>query len=313
MKKFLITGSLFGGFALLFYIIIMPLWSSFLPPFMAKNVRSCIGCYGHTYTRMQDANKTKNIDVLVVGSSHAYRGIDPRILEEYGISTFNLGSSAQTPINTKILLHQYLDHIKPKLVIYEAYAGTLNIDGVESSLDLLSNNQIDTNAIQMANEVHNLLSYNTLIFSSFRQIFGLNNNFKEPLTQGLDTYIPATGYVETKFRKNIFNKENIDSWKLLDRQKEELLNNINYIKSKGIQVYIIQTPITKTLYNSIKNNNEVDHYLSNLGTYKNYQHAMQLNDSTDFYDNNHLNQVAVNKLNRLIVLDVKELLSKTKK
>ena len=65
-----------------------------------------MGCYGHTFTRMQDAQKTKNVDVLIVGSSHAYRGIDPRILQKDGISAFNLGSSAQTPINTKVLLHQ---------------------------------------------------------------------------------------------------------------------------------------------------------------------------------------------------------------
>ena len=88
-------------------------------------------------------------DVLIVGSSHAYRGIDPRILERDGITAFNLGSSAQTPINTKVLLHQYLEQINPKLVVYEAYAGTLAIDGVESSLDILSNNKIDINNLRL--------------------------------------------------------------------------------------------------------------------------------------------------------------------
>ncbi|WP_374329189.1 hypothetical protein [Soonwooa sp.] len=310
MKKFLINIGLFTVFAVFFYIIIMPLWGSVMPPFMAKNVRNCMGCYGHTFTRMKDAAKTKDIDVLIVGSSHAYRGIDPRIFEKEGITAFNLGSSSQTPINTKALLHQYLDKIKPKMVLYEAYAGTLTIDGVESSLDLLSNNKIDINAINMADEIHNLLAYNTLLFSSFRQTFGLNKNFKEAPKQAGDHYISPTGFVETEYRKNIFNKEDKTHWDLRENQKEELTNNINYIKSKGIEVYIIQTPITQKLYDAINNNAEVDHFLSSLGTYKSYQHALPLKDSTDFYDSNHLNQIAIEKFNPILVTDVKKLLSK---
>ncbi|MDH0658594.1 MULTISPECIES: hypothetical protein [unclassified Empedobacter] len=310
MKKFLINIGLFSLFAIVFYIVVMPLWSSVLPFYMSKNVRSCMGCYGHTFTRMQDAQKIKNVDVLIVGSSHAYRGIDPRVLQKEGISAFNLGSSSQTPINTKVLLHQYLEQINPKIVVYEAYAGTMNIDGVESSLDILSNNKIDINSIKMANEVHNLLAYNTLIFSGFRQTFGLNKRFKEAIQQGDDTYISSTGYVESKFKNNIFNKENYTSWDLRDSQKEELINNIEFIKSKGIDVYIIQAPITKTLYNSINNNKDVDVFLSNLGNYKNYQNLVELRDSTDFYDNNHLNQIGVEKFNAILSKDLKILLKK---
>ncbi|TGN27143.1 hypothetical protein [Empedobacter tilapiae] len=310
MKKFLINSGLFSLFAIVFYITIMPLWSSVLPFYMSKNVRSCMGCYGHTFSRMQDAQKIKNIDVLIVGSSHAYRGIDPRILKKDGITAFNLGSSAQTPINTKVLLHQYLEQINPKLVVYEAYAGTMNIDGVESSLDILSNNKIDLNSIEMANEVHNLLAYNTLIFSGFRQTFGLNRKFKEEISQGGDTYVSLTGFVETKFRKNIFDKENFSNWDLRENQKEELINNIKFIKSKGIEVYIVQAPITNDLYKSISNHNEVDQFLDKLGNYKNYQNLIELRDSTDFFDNNHLNQIGVEKFNRLLSKDLKNILKK---
>lgn len=304
MKKFIINIGLFSVFSILFYVIVMPLWSSFLPFYMSKNVRSCMGCYGHTFTRMQDAKKTTDVDVLIVGSSHAYRGIDPRVLKEYGITAFNLGSSAQTPINTKILLHQYLDQIKPKMVIYEAYAGTLGIDGVESSLDLLSNNQIDYNSIKMTNEVHNLLAYNTLIFSGFRQTFGLNKNFKEAIIQGDDTYISPTGYVETKFRKNILKDESVNNWKLYETQKRDFIDNINYIKSKDIDVYIIQAPITQKLYNSKLNHKEVDTFLGNLSDYKNYQGKLILNDTIDFYDSNHMNHNAVKIFSELLARDV---------
>ena len=108
-------------FSVIFYLFFMPLWASILPFYMAKNVRSCIGCYGHSLTRMREVKELSDIDVLIIGSSHAYRGIDPRIFKEKGLNTFNLGSSLQTPINTKILLKKYLDKLKPKLVIYVVY------------------------------------------------------------------------------------------------------------------------------------------------------------------------------------------------
>ena len=60
---------------------------------------------------------------------------------------------------------------------------------------------------------------------------------------------------------------------------------------------MVQTPITKTLYQSKTNNGEVDSLLKNLGNYKNFQGELELNDSIDFYDSNHMNQPAVVKFN----------------
>ncbi|ADX67284.1 hypothetical protein [Weeksella sp. HMSC059D05] len=305
MKRFLIQSSLFALFAIAFYLIVMPLWSSIFPPFMAKNVRNCMGCYGHTFTRTKNAKTVDSIDVLIVGSSHAYRGIDPRAFEKYGIKAFNLGSSSQTPINTKMLLHQYLDIIEPKLVIYEAYAGTLEIDGVESSLDLLSNNQIDKNSVEMALDVHNLLAYNTLWFSTVRQFLGMNKNLSEPLVQGLDTYISPTGFVQTSYRKNLLLDEKIQQWNLRENQLQALKENIAFIKAHNSKVFLIQTPITNKLYESKTNNSTVDKLLHSYGEYMSYQGLVELNDTLDFYDSNHMNQNAVEKFSDILALEVK--------
>ncbi|MDK7374486.1 hypothetical protein QP519_02910 [Weeksella virosa] len=305
MKRFLIQSSLFALFAIAFYLIVMPLWSSIFPPFMAKNVRNCMGCYGHTFTRTKNAKTVDSIDVLIVGSSYAYRGIDPRAFEKYGIKAFNLGSSSQTPINTKMLLHQYLDIIEPKLVIYEAYAGTLEIDGVESSLDLLSNNQIDKNSVEMALDVHNLLAYNTLWFSTVRQFLGMNKNLSEPLVQGLDTYISPTGFVQTSYRKNLLLDEKIQQWNLRENQLQALKENIAFIKAHNSKVFLIQTPITNKLYESKTNNSTVDKLLHSYGEYMSYQGLVELNDTLDFYDSNHMNQNAVEKFSDILALEVK--------
>lgn len=249
MKSFIKNIILFSLFAGIFYIIALPVWSYVLPPFMAKNVRSCVGCYGHLFTRVSEIENIKNPDILFLGSSHAYRGLDPRVFEKEGISSFNLGSSSQSPLNTKVLLHQYLDKIKPKMVVYEVYAGTLTSDGVESSLDLLSNNKIDENAVKMAFNIHQLTTYNTLIYGYFRQIFGLNKHFKEAPVQDGNIYVKG-GFVESEFRENPLQEESVNKWNINPTQIRALKENIAFIEKRKIPMVLIQAPITQKLYNA---------------------------------------------------------------
>ena len=296
MRRFLINSVLFSLFATIFYILVLPVWSYIMPPFMAKNVRSCVGCYGHLFSRVKDAEKIKNPDILFIGSSHSYRGFDTRVFQKHGIKAFNLGSSSQTPINSKVLLKQYLDKINPKMVVIEAYAGTISADGVESSLDLLSNNKIDINAFNMALEVNKFQTYNTLLYGYFRQILGLNKNFEEA-----STYIKGGGYVESKFKKNPLKEEPVEKWNINPKQIAALKENIDYLKSKNISYIIVQAPITEKLYKSKTNNKEVDSLLSTFGNYKNFQGEIKLNDTLDFYDSNHLNQEAVVRFNEKFI------------
>lgn len=278
----------------------MPVWAFLMPPFMAKNVRNCIGCSGHLFSRVKDAEQVKNPDILFIGSSHSYRGFDTRIFAKHGIKAFNLGSSSQTPINSKVLLHQFLDKIQPKIVVLEIYPEILNSDGVESSLDLLIHNKIDKNMLNMAWEIHHIQTYNTLIYGYFRQILNLNKNFKEPQKQNGDWYIKG-GFVESKFKKNPLNEEPQGKWKINPKQIQALKENINLLKAKNIPYLIVQAPITEKLYRSKTNHQEVDALLSKLGTYKNFQSEIPLNDTIDFYDSNHLNQNAVVRFNEYFI------------
>lgn len=301
MKKFITKIGLFSIFALLFYVIIMPLWAYIMPSFMAKNVRSCVGCYGHLYSRVRDAENIKNPDILFIGSSHSYRGFDTRIFAKNGIKAFNLGSSSQTPINSQVLLKQYLDKINPKMVVFEVYVGTLTSDGIESALDLLSNNKIDRNAAKMAWDINKLQTYNTLLYGYFRQIFNLNKNFKEPQYQDGNTYVKGGGFVESDFRKNPLLDEKIADWELNPAQIKALKENIELVKSRHIPYLLVQAPISGKLYNARTNNAEVDQMLSKLGPYKNFQGDIKLNDTVDFYDSNHLNQQAVVKFDNYFI------------
>ena len=63
-----------------------------------------------------------SVDVLIVGSSHAYRNIDPNVLyEESGITSYVLGSPGQRIWNAYYYLREALKTQKPKVVVLECY------------------------------------------------------------------------------------------------------------------------------------------------------------------------------------------------
>lgn len=271
-----------------------------MPDFMTKNVRNCIGCYGHLNTRVKEIPKYKDVDILILGSSHAYRGFDNRIFENHGIKMFNLGSSSQSPMQTNILLHQYLEKLNPKLVVLESYSGTLGIDGVESSLDLAANNKLDYHYFKTLFDLKNIRSINSAIYGSFRQLLNLNKNFIEDSIQEEDRYVTG-GYVETKFRKNPYAEEKVKNWEINPTQISYLKKNIEFLKLKNVPFLLVQTPITERLYSARQNNHEIDSLLASFGPYKNFQGELNLNDTIDFYDSNHLNHNSVVKFNEVFI------------
>jgi hypothetical protein len=50
-----------------------------MPPFVTKNLFYRIGSFGHMYSRINELKTIKDVDILIIGSSHAYQGFDTRI------------------------------------------------------------------------------------------------------------------------------------------------------------------------------------------------------------------------------------------
>ena len=69
--------------------------------------------------------QAENIDLLVLGSSHAYRSYDPEVLGAAlpgQPEVFNFGSSAQSPLTSYCLLREVLRTHQPRLVLLDLYA-----------------------------------------------------------------------------------------------------------------------------------------------------------------------------------------------
>jgi hypothetical protein len=302
IKKFIIKLLSFIPFVFAIYIILVCFWGEFGSPFLKKNLFFEKSSSGLLHTRLQEVKKTNNIDLLVLGSSHAYRGFDPRKFKEAGISMFNLGSSAQTATQTEILVDKYIDKLNPKIILYEVYPNTFSFDGVESALDLIANEDIDSQIIKMCFKMKHILVINTLIYASYREILNEDIFYIEKAHDG-DTYISG-GFVEkTKVEFNSA-KHGKSKWEFNKSQFDSFERVLNKLKKKGIKVYLINAPIPNNYYKSVSNNAEFDKIMQSYGTYYNFNGKVDLNDSIDFYDSTHLNQTGVVKFNEKLIATI---------
>lgn len=277
-----------------------------MPAVFKKNLNYSLGAYGHMHTRLREVEKYKNIDILFVGASNAYRGFDTRIAKAYGYESFNLGSSAQTPVQTKLLLDKYLDVLNPKILMYAVNPVILSNDGVESSLDIIANGNIDSKVLQMAVTINDIKTYNSLVYGLYRHVFNRDKNFKENTVIAENRYIPG-GFVE---RTVTFNKI-IDTGRQhkigftpVNYQLEAFENIIDLVKKKGIILILVQAPVTSAALNMYTDNNKIDSFFSGKATYYNFNKLLHLSDTANFYNADHLNQTGVKIFNDSLYIKI---------
>ncbi|HRO44576.1 hypothetical protein [Agriterribacter sp.] len=291
---------LFVVFAIPVYLVSVLLWGWRFPQSFKPNIKYVKGGYGYTFSRLKEIKQLdKGVDILFLGSSHAYRGFDPRNFP--GMKTFNLGSNSQTPIQTDLLLQRYLDKVTPKMIIYEVFPNGFCIDGVESALDIISNDKNDIGSVIMAFKINDIPTYNTLIYSSWCEALHLYNSFSEPVRKQKfnDTYIRG-GYVEKDLQQ--FSDtccEPAKQWEFRREQIKAFEKTVTRIKTKKIELVLVYAPVTSSFYHSYINNQAFDSLMNTYNvSYYNFNELMHLNDSLDFYDKHHLNRDGVAAFNK---------------
>ena len=299
MKKFIILFLKFIIFTTIFYCSALLLSEIYLPQYLRPNLISK-RVHGHMSLRTKEVKNIKNVDILFLGSSHTYRGFDTRIFKKIGLNTFNLGSSSQTHIQTKVLLSRYLETLNPKTIIYEVYPRVFQSDGLESSLDIIMNDENDLNSFKMALEINNIKTYNTFIYRFTYDLLNLNNSFTKPIINGYDKYVSG-GYVEKEisfFKPTLFKRKKIV---LNPNQLKYFSENVEMIKSKNIKLILVYAPISKVEYKSYTNINYFDNLMDGYSNYFNFNEIICLNDSLHFYDSTHLNQNGVEIFNKRLI------------
>ena len=145
--------------------------SSFFIPNMQRNG-------GQEMQMMRDltSNQTK-YDAIVLGSSHAYRGYDPRIFEQSGINLFNAGTSAQNAKGSLVLYNEYLSN-RSDVFVLDIYDPVFELEGTESNMRLIQNVPTNEAALALVQQEWKMYTVNALAvrMASFNPIDEAPNN-----------------------------------------------------------------------------------------------------------------------------------------
>jgi len=262
------------------------------------------GGIGHTLERLREVERTGPVDILFIGSSHAYRGFDPRLFARLGFSSFNLGSKAQSPLNTYYLLRRYWPRLRPKLVVMEAYPMALTVDGLESFYDLTVNAAPSGEMLRMALAVGHVHALNALAAAYL-------GGFWHPLArlEQIDvpgqTYI-AGGYVESPGQVGAVKPAGEQLVDVSDVQLEYLRRVIGFVESQGARIVLVVHPLPKRTLAGLRNYQEASSRIVSVASqtsvpFWDFNQDLELDDERDFKDLDHLNASGVGKFDEVLI------------
>ena len=273
--------------------------------------------------RFRDIESRRDIDVLFLGSSHCYRGFDTRHFTAEGFSSFNMGSTAQTPLNGYYLLRRYLPALKPKLLVVEVYWDTLANDGLESFLDLCANLPMKADLWEMAAATRNLRAINAMLSRSL-DFDAQPMSEISPAMDSVDTYVSG-GFVARDLGYRSPGKVSSRAAQMKRNRKPSAtqLEHLDLIlalaRGAGTRVVFVLQPVTEARRRRIMNLAEVVQAIRSFSTKRTVPFIdmgehVSLDDDKHFYDEHHLNQRGVDRCNaRLIqLLNARGLLPKPK-
>lgn len=248
---------------------------------------------GQTFLKFYEAEHLQEpLDILVIGSSRAFRSFDPAYFEENGINMHILATSSQAPVNTYFIAKKYLATLKPKLVLFDVHLGLLNSNGLESLYDLCVNVPISNELFEMALAIDQPNAYSNCFSALVNQLdTPLYYNYKYKTPKGyykgfLREFKADTSIVIKKSDTGVMRK------KLTARELSNLdylTKTIRFIKKEKIPVVLTRQPVlSRENFQSERAiiNMAAKHKVPyiNLNKYRN-----QLDPRVHYFDKNHLN------------------------
>ena len=251
-----------------------------------RNVKYMPQMWDFSRERLTEASRTKDVDILFLGSSHCYRTFDTRFYASRGLRTFNLGTSNQTPLQSEMLLHLYLDTLRPRMVVLEVHPDIVGNDGVESSIYLSGSLRPSIPLARMVISTHNVKAVLSALCATVRNCFPCAETKGATVVDTANVYIPG-GYVE--YVGNQFNLSLKDSIviRLNNKQISATKRIVDMLADKDIPCLLVEVPGTQALFHAYQNHDDFAETMQLIGNY--VAPRPQLIDSLHFYDEDHLN------------------------
>ncbi|MEN9640612.1 MAG: hypothetical protein RLZZ262_2481 [Bacteroidota bacterium] len=253
---------------------------------------------GQEHKMLRDFDPLQQYDVFVVGSSHAYRGYDPRLFEVHGYRLFNAGSSSQHPAVSDVLMRSMLPRLKNKpLVIFDLYHRILEIDPTESSIRVIANSLEPEMAFRIMMVKPNVSALNTLVAR----------------------YLAPDGMIETEPKdyvrdgycsRDVELQCDLDSlpgaFKINDQAMHGLRNGLEWLTANGYRCVLVSHPMPPQKGRDIFQQGAVEAIQQ-----VNHEFRVPYFDFTTydfgeqwksyFWDATHLNQRGVDVFNQLLI------------
>jgi hypothetical protein len=271
----------------------------------ANNFYSVKG--NNVYRTFNEFDKSKQWDVLVVGSSHAYRGYSPAIFEASGYEMYNLGSSGQSIRETYFIVEDL--EVQPKLLIIDLHVGSFESDGTESASNLIANVPSDDLAKGIA-----FSEFNWMLFSAYSKRVLENDKLPVFLDSEKDREAFYKGFVGSNdsVKNEIDYSELGKEFSPNEFSFEYLAKLIKIAEERKIEMVFVTHPVPKEFEKKEMNDfsKEVKKVLSDHNfKWLNFafSNSDKFNSQTDFFDSNHLNLNGVKKFNALLLSRLKKL------
>ena len=291
------------------YVVALIAWAHAGPARVSSNLRPRDYTQGFTGRRLAEADTTGPVDVLVLGPSYAYRGVDTRVFAKAGLRVFNLGTSSQTPRQTRWLLSRFGGNLirqagktPPTIVLYEVSADLLAVSGVESTLDLLRQTEVDWSLAMEALWSRDPRVINELLYRGTVQALNATGVMPDTTSQH-DTY-HAGGYVERNpAPAHTGEVDSTDVHDILPAQLEAFRQNLNYLREAGATVLLFTAPKTAVVERQTARLN-LDSLLRAEGEVLTLRDAVLFEDTQHFYDARHLNTEGARLLSEALLAEV---------
>lgn len=301
-RRIIKNGLIFLVTALAAYLVIFAVLFFIAPqgiPLIYRTTKGNVWEGGGTYVKFREFDPAKKWDIIILGSSHAYRGYDPRIFESYGFNTFNLGTSDQNMMCSYYIAKNYLNRNNCKLVILDMYDRVFTQQNLESMSDVVHNITSDKTAFEVAMSSRDIRGLNMFTLRQF-------NKLRPPLNTDTTGFIkgfyPTDTFLKLPARKRI-------GWKYStnDFQQDYFRKLIEYLQEEGIELILAEHPMPGVYSPS-------DHHLfvndiTRISTeykvpYLDYMNDTSMTGIQYFADETHLNIHGVNKYNHRLINDM---------
>lgn len=277
--------------------------------------KSSDGIFNMTKFYEQEEN---TVDVLVLGSSHAYTGISTAELwDSYGIAAYVLGGSEQTMWNSYYYLEEALKTQTPKLIVLEGYMTTYAED-YQSTARIICNtygmkwSNTKKEAIEASVPEDERMAYYLEYMQYHARYSELTaTDFLDNM--GDSKYENWKGYVCNTVIMGVGGIDNtaVAERKTMSAKSETYFRKIMTLaKEHDIPVCVVITPYTtlsledKQIYNTVSD--ICKEYNAGFVNYNVDVLELNLDTALDFSDEVHLNDTGSEKLSKVFGAYIKE-------